>query len=143
MLFRSPSPSPSPSPPPAASASTLRPFRNARTNQQFALLRDALDAASSGDTIKVAAGNYVITSINDIGALWSQYGVQQNTLTIEWETPGSMAVFDISAWAQANNQQGGDSPGLMMGSACRNLTVRGIGIRGYRASGAKIGRAHV
>jgi hypothetical protein len=111
-----------------------RMFRNARTEQTYSRLRDALVDAKSGDTIKVKAGDYVVNTADDAGSLFTQYGIGQNTLTIEWETPGQPAMFDISVWAKANSERGGDGWGIVMGASCLNLTVRGIHIRGYRAT---------
>lgn len=126
-------------PPPSSSA---QPFRNARTNQRYATLQAAMNDAAypiqSGDTIKVTAGTYVITSSTSVGSLNNvatdsvDNGITLNTLTIEWEIPGSPALFDLSQWAKSTNAVGGDVSGITMGIPCTNLTIRGVWLRGYR-----------
>jgi len=120
-----------------SSGQSLTPFRVERTGLQYATLQQAHDAAISGDTIKVAAGNYSVSNSSSPGSTYIltsgvDVGVQLNTLTIEWETVGSPAVIDMSAYVIAANGSGGDLAGITMGAGCRNLTVRGLSIKGAR-----------
>ena len=118
-----------------------QPFLLSRTGVRYARFKDALAAAVSGDVIKCAAGNYTQTSrfdaisIDTFNAGGSNPGIAIDTLTVEWETPGSPAVWDLSSMAQSINASGGEVAGFVMGPTCLNLTIRGFHIKGYRTAG--------
>jgi len=105
-----------------------------RTGQRYATLQQAHDGAISGDTIKVAAGTYTLAdlpaSANQPGQTYMQYGIQLDTLTIEWETPGSMPMIDQTAFALGQGTRGGRPVGILVGSGSRTCTIRGLEIIG-------------
>lgn len=119
----------------SSAANNSTPFLNARTGLRYATLQQAIDAATclTGDTIKVASGTYVISAFgdNDIGMTRTTGGINQNTLTVEWETPGVMPIIDMSAFAFRAGTQGGQAVGIEAGSNNRSLTVRGLHLIGY------------
>lgn len=109
------------------------PFLVARTGTRYATLAQAVAGAVSSDTIKVASGTYVIpsgASSSTPGFLYLEFGVELDTLTIEWETPGVMPIIDMSAWAYNVANTGGRAIGIHAGRLSRNLTVRGLHLIG-------------
>jgi hypothetical protein len=122
---------PVPPPPPSAT-----PFKVERTGQRYRTLAQAVEGAVSGDTIKVAPGTYVIPAgpAGDApGTTWTgQYGIELETLTIEWEVFGVQPIIDLSAWVQYAGTRGGQGIGINAGGTNRSLTVRGLVLIGAR-----------
>ncbi len=129
-----PAPAPAPTPSPAPEIAT--PYKVDRTGLRYATLGQAVAGAVSGDTIKVAPGTYVIPAGpagNTPGTTWTgQYGIELETLTIEWEVPGVQPIIDLSAWAQYAGTRGGQGIGINAGGANRSLTIRGLVLIGAR-----------
>lgn len=102
------------------------PFVIVRTGLRYATLASALAAAISGDTIRVAWREqpYVIDLVGGRAVGNDPRGeILQQSLTIEWETPGRAPTFDLRPLTRA----AGVSYGLfLMGASCTQLTVRGI-----------------
>lgn len=128
-------------PPEPGSATPFRLVRAGTTIGSYATLQKCKDIGGwqSGDVVKCTGGTYVVENVNDPGNTeivfttgGIQYGVEVDTLTIEWETPGVPMVLDFSKRFQIGMWTGGQPQLLTMGSACRSLTVRGIHWRGAR-----------
>src|SRR5947207_6503622 len=145
-----PAPTPAPTPPssvavapptptpvaPAAPVVTgvqTPPFILQRTGTAYPTLQAAYDAANNGDTIKVRYSSQPYVLEANGNGFSAACNVQKNGLTIEWETPGLMPRFDISAWAQGATTHGGSGTAINMGPSCTSLTVRGLDITGYPA----------
>lgn len=114
------------------------PFLVVRTGSRYATLAQAVTGSISGDTIKVAPGTYVIPAGSAAATtpgmtVWgpSYEGIDLNTLTIEWEVPGSMPIIDLSAWAFQEGQSGGRPFGIKVGSNNRSMTIRGLHLIGH------------
>jgi len=125
------------------SATPFRLVRGGSTIGSYATLQECKDTGgwASGDTVKCTAGTYVVYSPTDPGCTLLvdtpggvQTGVDVDTLTIEWETPGSPMVLDYSRYCQAQMWSGGQPQLLTMGIDCHDLTVRGLHFRGARTS---------
>lgn len=125
----------------APSATPFRLTRGGSTIGSYATLQQCKDAGGylSGDVIKVTGGTYVVFGVTDPGNLEMtnnpggvQMGVEINTLTVEWETPGQPMVLDYSRSFMVSMWSGGQPQVATMGAGCRNLTLRGIHIRGAR-----------
>lgn len=113
-------------------SSSVQPFLLVRTSQRFTTLGAAVSVAQSGDTIRLAAGNYTIGSgSNQPGDL--RCLINLATLTIEWETPGSRPFVDYSALHQG---RGFGDVGIEMGPSCTNLTIRGVSSKSYPFNGS-------
>lgn len=129
----------------AATPGSATPFRLTRggaTIGSYGTLQQCKDSGGwqSGDVVKCTGGTYVVYDVNDPGNTnitnnsgGVTTGVQINTLTIEWETPGVPMVLDYSRSCAVSLRSGGEPRVIVMGSTCNNLTVRGLRFRGSRA----------
>lgn len=130
-------PSPPPvSPSPPAVGGTGGPFKVERSGLRYATLAQAVAGAVSGDIIKVAPGTYVVSATGestDPGSTYTgPYGIELETLTIEWEVSGNRPVIDMSAYVFRAGSVGGQGIGINAGGANRSLTVRGLTLIGSR-----------
>ncbi len=125
----------------APSATPFRLVRGGSTVGSYATLQQCKDTGgwTTGDIIKCTGGTYVVYGINDPGNMTLitnsggiQTGVLVDTAVIEWETPGNPMVLDTSRWWKTSMHGGGQPQNLTMGATCRNLTLRGVHIRGAR-----------
>lgn len=128
----------------AAVPGSATPFRLVRagiTVGSYPTLQRCKDVGlwQAGDVIKCTSGTYVVFNVDDPGSTQLtnntggvQMGVEINSLTIEWETPGNPMVLDYSKYCQIGMWTGGQPRLLIMGAGCRSLTVRGIHFRGAR-----------
>jgi hypothetical protein len=106
------------------SATPFRLVRAGTTIGSYATLQKCKDIGGwqSGDVVKCTGGIYIVDNVNAPGNTeivfttgGIQYGVEVDTLTIEWETPGIPMVLDFSKRFQISMWTGGQPQLLTMG----------------------------